>query len=511
MTQKASLSATDRAFFHLVNEVAFVNPFSDEREELDRRLAGISGGISAAEVAELAVAKVLKKVAELEAKGKADHRLFSTDDGKLVRNALLFYVYYRHFEDFDRLISEQIQAGDPPCPVPFATDVLAELCRCGFTQNEATRYFALFYQIRRAFFFIDRSLVGLSPSMRKLRCHLWNNVFTADLRWFERFLWNRMEDFSTLMLGETGTGKGAAAAAIGRSCFIPFDERRSSFSESFTRNFIELNLSQFPEALIESELFGHKKGAFTGAIEDQQGVFSRCSPHGSIFLDEIGEVSAPVQVKLLQVLQERIFTPVGSRRTERFAGRVIAATNKSMEELRQRGAFRDDFFYRLCSDVITVPPLRLRLREDPSELEALLEHMVNRTLGEPSAELVEVIKGILHQKIPKDYPWPGNVRELEQAIRRILLTRDYGGDIFASGDFTDLGSGLHHGISSGTLDARTLLTNYCALLYQRHGTYEEVSRRTGLDRRTVKKYILSVGNGHPVIQSGGNQSAPREK
>ncbi len=134
--------------------------------------------------------------------------------------------------------------------------------------------------------------------MRNLRLHLWNNVFTHDIRWYEQYLWNRMEDFSTLLLGETGTGKGTAAAAIGRSGFIPYDEKKGCFTESFTRNFIAINLSQFAESLIESELFGHKKGAFTGAVEHHDGVFTRCTPYGSIFLDEVGDISVPIQVKL---------------------------------------------------------------------------------------------------------------------------------------------------------------------------------------------------------------------
>jgi len=487
MKRAVRLPAEDREFFRLVNQAAFSNPFGPEREELDRRIAGGSERVPSDILVGRAIARVLDRVARLEAEGQADLRLFSPEEGQLVQSALLFDVYYRFIDAFDQLILQQIEAGDVPCPVSFAGEVLALLRRRGFSAEESRRFLAFFYQMRRAFYFIHHSLVGQSPSMGRLRCHLWNNVFTSDIRWYERFLWNRMEDFSTLILGETGSGKGAAAAAIGRSGFIPFDDKKGCFTESFTRNFIGLNLSQFPEALIESELFGHKKGAFTGAIEDHQGVFARCTPHGAIFLDEIGEVAVPVQVKLLQVLQERTFSPVGSREKRRFSGRVIAATNRSLDALRQQGTFRDDFFYRLCSDIVAVPPLRLRLQEDPAELEILLEHVVRRTLGEASHDLTASIRDILERDLGRDYSWPGNVRELEQAVRRIILTRGYRGE--AEPSPSDLSDCLHRGIDDESLDAQELLAAYCAVLYRRHGTFEAVARRTRLDRRTVKKYI----------------------
>jgi transcriptional regulator with GAF, ATPase, and Fis domain len=325
--------------------------------------------------------------------------------------------------------------------------------------------------------------------MRELRRSLWNNVFTHDMRLYERYLWDRMEDFSTLLLGETGTGKGAAAAAIGRSGFIPFDDTNMRFRESFTRSFVSINLSQFPESLIESELFGHRKGAFTGAVEAHEGVFAGCSPHGAIFIDEIGDVSVPVQIKLLQVLQDRVFSPVGSHERKRFHGRVIAATNRPLDVLRREKLFRDDFFYRLSSDVITVPPLRRRVAEDPAELRDLVGLVVQRTTGRDSEELHALVLNVIEDRLGPDYPWPGNVRELEQAVRRILLTRTYGGDTGGIAD--DLKGRLHRRLDLGEYAAAELLSDYCRLLYARYGTYEEVARRTELDRRTVKKYITS--------------------
>jgi len=296
-----------------------------------------------------------------------------------------------------------------------------------------------------------------------------------------------MEDFSTLLLGETGTGKGTGAAAIGRSGYIPFDEKKGAFKESFTRTFVAINLSQFTPTLIESELFGHRKGAFTGAVDDHDGVFALCSPHGALFLDEIGEVSVPIQIKLLQVLEARTFSPVGSHAKKRFEGRVIAATNLPIEAIRSAGRFRDDFFYRLSSDVIVFPPLRQRLGEDRAELDELIASAVRRITGEASSELTAMASETIERELPSDYPWPGNVRELEQAVRRILLTSSYKGDLKAQAP-DELGE-LLCGIESGSLDAAELMSRYCSLLYRRHGTYEEVARRTNLDRRTVKKHV----------------------
>ncbi len=487
MATSFSLSGEDREFAELVARAAFCNPFSKTFAELHSRIARCPADTSFRELRERSLAKLTTWIERLDAGGRADVRKYTGEDRYRIQTVFLFQVYHRFVDEFDQLILDQIQQGESSCAVPFASVVLASFAERGLNNAESVRYFAVFYQMRRAFHFIHRGLLGRSPCMEELRLHLWNSVFTHDIRWYDRHLWNRMEDFSTLLLGETGTGKGTAAAAIGRSGFIPFDEKRKCFAESFMRSFLALNLSQYSEALIESELFGHKKGAFTGAIESHEGVFSRASQYGSIFLDEIGEVAVPIQIKLLQVLQERTFSPVGSHEKLRFHGRVIAATNKPLDMLRGRGTFRDDFFYRLCSDMITVPPLRQRLREEPGELDELLLHIVRRMAGEGTSELVQMVREVILESVGADYAWPGNVRELEQAVRRILLTRSYQGDHKAVAP--DVRARLVAGIEAGTMDADALLSGYCRLLYERHGTLEEVARRTNLDRRTVKAYI----------------------
>ncbi len=296
-----------------------------------------------------------------------------------------------------------------------------------------------------------------------------------------------MEDFSTIITGETGTGKGTAALAIGRSGYIPFDEKRGRFIESFAQSLVTLNLSQFSEALIESELFGHKKGAFTGAVDDHAGIFQRCSQYGAIFLDEIGEISYPIQIKLLKVLEERLYSPVGSHAIHRFDGRIIAATNRLLDDLVLKGQMRSDFYYRLCSDIITVAPLRDRIKDDPRELEDLLNVIVSKILGVEAPEVVDHLSSLIVEQVGLEYDWPGNVRELAQCVRRLLLNQNYKG-LPAEG--SGRSARVIMDLDKGTINAQTLVRRYCHSLYRRYGTYGEVARRTKLDRRTVKKYIV---------------------
>lgn len=477
-------------FFKMVADAAFSNPFSDERVEIDRRIVGASDSAEWHEMLKPMLQSLEQHIQLLEQAGAIVIDPDGKEETKAVGVSILFHVFHRYMERFDALIEEQVAAGDESVRAPFAFQCLEKLAGYGFTRPDACRYVGMFYQIRRAYFFISKGLVGDSPCMKRLRARLWNNIFTHDISWYERCLWNRMEDFSTLFLGETGTGKGAAAAAVGRSGFIPFNPNAQRFEESFTRAFVSINLSQYPESLIESELFGHRKGAFTGAIEKHDGIFARCSSYGAIFLDEIGDVGVPVQIKLLQVLQERTFSPVGSHDKLRFKGRVIAATNKPIDTLRREGTFRDDFYYRLCSDIITVPPLRQRIRETPRELEMLATHLMQRICG---SGLQVPMVGRLTEDVGRNYAWPGNVRELEQAIRRIMISGAYEGDAAAQPEGEIV---LGHAIKAGNLSAKELVEKYCFDLYGTYGNYGEVARRTGLDWRTVKKNVQGGEGAH---------------
>ncbi len=206
-------------------------------------------------------------------------------------------------------------------------------------------------------------------------------------------------DAPVLVSGESGTGKELIANAI------------HEYSPRAKGAFIAINCGAIPENLLESELFGHEKGSFTGAVSRREGLFEQCDG-GSLFLDEIGDMPAPVQVKLLRVLQDGSFTRVGGQETQKSDVRIIGATNKNLSEEVSKGNFREDLFYRLNVVEIHLPPLRARAEDIPLLANHFLRMIVKRNAIPPirlSAEAMEHLK---------NHRWTGNVRELENTIAR---------------------------------------------------------------------------------------------
>ena len=482
-------SQEQSAFFAQIADLAFVNPFSLEHEQTESQLLNLTlQTLSAEERRKLLVEKLEWQFNELTRDKRFNISQYQGNTLDILRLAWLVKVFYAYQQRFDEYIKAQQQAGDKALQLPFAQAILEEFIGAGFTQQEATHYIALLFQLQRAFRFIDAAVSGASAAIVELRKRLWNNIFTFNPEWYLNYLYGRMEDFSLLLLGETGTGKSLVAKAIGCSGYIPFDATSRRFVESFTASFKAINLSQYSTGVLESELFGHKKGAFTGAIDNHPGLFAKCSKHGSVFIDEIGDIDIPIQVKLLNVIQDRLYSPVGSHEQQRFEGRVISATNRPIEQLMESGLFRKDFYYRLCSDVITLPSLRERISENPNELRELIASLLHRVIESPEEGLADRIAIRIKEVVPKTYHWPGNVRELEQCIRQICITGTYQGQALSTSMqdnviiFQADSDGKH-------LTAQQLLQRYCQFLYNKHQSYETVARIVNLDRRTVKKYI----------------------
>ncbi len=205
-----------------------------------------------------------------------------------------------------------------------------------------------------------------------------------------------------LIYGESGTGKELVARAL---------HAQSSRAQG---PFVEVNCAAIPEELIESELFGHRKGSFTGASEDKSGKFQKADS-GTLFLDEVGDMSLKTQSKVLRALEEQRVEPIGSSEMAAVDVRVIAATNKKLEDEISRNAFREDLFYRLNVIPFTVPPLRDRTEDIPILARHFLAEF-NRTYGKKPKELTAAAMEVLLR-----YPWPGNVRELKNLIERLVI------------------------------------------------------------------------------------------
>jgi two-component system, NtrC family, response regulator AtoC len=212
-------------------------------------------------------------------------------------------------------------------------------------------------------------------------------------------------DVPVLLVGESGVGKDVIARRIHAQ------SRRAG------RPFVKINCAALPAELLESELFGHEKGAFTGAHAEKPGKFE-LAHQGTIFLDEIGEMDPRLQAKLLQVLQDEEFYRVGGKRSVRVDARVVVATNRNLEAAIRQGTFREDLFYRLNVVTVRVPPLR----ERKEEIEPLVRHFVEKYRRRYHGGLEQVPADVMERF--HSYDWPGNVRELENLVRRLVVLRD---------------------------------------------------------------------------------------
>jgi transcriptional regulator with PAS, ATPase and Fis domain len=207
---------------------------------------------------------------------------------------------------------------------------------------------------------------------------------------------------NVLIRGETGSGKGMVARAI---------HYNSPFA---SEPFIAINCTAIPETLLESELFGHVKGAFTGAVADRRGRFALAGK-GTIFLDEVGDTSGEFQAKLLRVVEDREFYPVGAERAERTDARVIAATHRDLEQLVKDGTFREDLYYRLRVVEVVLPPLR----ERADDISILARHFVRKASRELQRDDPAIGQDAMEALLAHD--WPGNVRELENCLTRAVV------------------------------------------------------------------------------------------
>ena len=309
---------------------------------------------------------------------------------------------------------------------------------------------------------VHKGLIGTSEIMHKISLAIGKASSTSA---------------TVLITGESGTGKELVARAIHYS-----GERSSSV-------FVPVNCGGIPEGLLESELFGHVKGAFTGATESRAGFF-HAADGGTIFLDEISEMSLSMQVKLLRVLQDKQICMVGSDRTRKVDVRILAATNKDLHDLVKKGLFREDLFYRLNVITITIAPLR----ERENDIILLTHHFATRFAAKSGRSQLRFSDKALQSL--RCYNWPGNVRELENVIQRLVVMTD--GDVIEVPDLPELCrfSALRKAGLTRTL-AEVEAEYISNVLAEVDGNKTRAAEILGIDRKTLREKLKKAERPSP--------------
>ncbi len=282
-------------------------------------------------------------------------------------------------------------------------------------------------------------------------------------------------DATVLIMGESGTGKELVADAI------------HALSRRASGPLIKVNCAALPETLLESELFGHEKGAFTGAVARREGRF-KLADGGTLFLDEIGEMSPVLQAKVLRVIQERSFERVGGRETLRVDVRLLVATNRDLPTEVREGRFREDLYYRLAVIPIVIPPLR----ERPDDIPILAEHFL-RTFAQRNGKGVRSFSPAAMERLQR-HPWRGNVRELENLIERVVIMAR--GEVIGVEDLpgnlkgeAPASAGVVAGRSLSELEREAILKT----LEMTGGNRTETARLLGIGRRTLQYKLKEYG------------------
>ncbi len=324
-----------------------------------------------------------------------------------------------------------------------------------------------------------RALEGTSPAMADVRRATWAACF-GDSLIHALLLAPVIVDHDVLILGETGTGKESVANAIQEGCLGPKDGSPAPRAS--------LNAASVPETLVAAELFGHSKGAFTGANEARLGRI-RTAHEGSLFLDEVGDLGASTQVKLLRVMETDEVSPLGSDKTYRAQCRYISATHKDLAAMVEAGQFRRDLHQRLAGTVIRIPPLRDR----PDDIAAIGRAFVDRFLPASLEGSRTRIMSWLASREARTHTWPGNVRELQNALRNLLLGLDPGLERSEVATPTSSGDALPAHLRDCTATMNELVDWYVRRVLKKNGqNLARAARTLGVDRNTLRRRLRTA-------------------
>jgi transcriptional regulator with AAA-type ATPase domain len=502
-------TTSDRQMLSAVAGLGYANPFLPERITFEKAALGrefqASGPVWSVSVKDpeatppnvTALYKKLSGRIDRARDAMASAHAASEEELAMYEESVHYLLYQRYYSQFVKY--DGTRASNK---LNFYRDFLSDWGRLlnlpgrrFESSSEPAHVFACFRQIQRAFHHIYDNIIGNSMPAARLRASIWQSIFTQDMRRYRRTMYRKLGEFPTLITGPSGTGKELIARAIAGARYVAFDPVRLEFADARAEAFLPINIAALSPSLVESELFGHKRGSFTGAVADRKGWLEVCPPSGCVFLDELAEMDLAIEVKLLRVIETRRFSPVGDTAVREFQGKLIAATNRDLTVEIRAGRFREDLYYRLCADQIRTPSLADQIRDTPGALRELLHYMLTRTVGGEAERCLDEVEAWIGANLPANYEWPGNYRELEQCVRNVIIRQTY-----RPLEQAGAGAGDEEWVRkfrAGEFTAEELLARYAAEVYRLTGSYGEAARRMGIDRRTVKAkvegYLGQVG------------------
>jgi transcriptional regulator with PAS, ATPase and Fis domain len=496
-------SPSETSLLKNISKLAYINPFLPDRFKIEKKILG-KDYVHEAEAWHIGLHALgtRKNVQRLHEKLSALSialqkkvimlKGIETEEAELYEDCVLFDLYYQCIEFFEPAIEcENLIESDQIIAKGY--EKYSELFDFFFShssfkdnvQKDKSHLYACFWQLRRAFHFIFGSISGSSKASYNLRASIWESVFTYDMKRYRRSMYKHTMSIPTLITGPSGSGKELVARAVGLSLYIPFNHREGTFKVRFQDQFNAINLSAFSLSLIESELFGHSKGAFTGALQDKKGWFELGSEQSALFIDEIGDLHSTIQVKLLRTLQARSFHRIGSHQERKLQGKVIFATHKDLAVEMIEGKFRQDFYYRICADTISTPYLKDILAENSENLQNTVMYILSKMFSDEEAvKLSNEITLWITKTLGLTYNWPGNFRECEQCIRNYLLRKNY-----KPVDVKQKSNNWVESCVDQELSLDELTKVYVNAMFEKIGNFEEVARKLHVDRRTIKSKL----------------------
>ncbi len=502
------VSAEDLQLAQAISDLNYTNPFLPERLEREQLVLGTAfepepdsyWSLTPTQVSQRRpnLIRILERARETAERMRRQLQDSRRRDAELVRLYDELTVYVLFYEVFDERLKCRAggldkQTADRKVWNHFSAEFdrrmqLPDLLLPSASQK--LELFELFHQVLRAFFNIFDCVIGRSAPAARLRARVWQSIFTHDMRRYRRSLMKSWQNPTTLITGPSGSGKDLVAQAVGLSRRVPFDPESRRFAVQPEEVWFAVNVSAFSTGLVESELFGHAKGAYTDAATAREGWLEACGPWGAVLLDEIGELDPATQVKLLRVLQNRQFQRLGETKIRQFEGRIIAATNRDLRREIESGRFREDLYYRLCADIIETPSLAAQTADNPDMLSDLVQQIAGRICPDEQDALATEVLTWIQRSLPSDYHWPGNIRELEQCVRNVLISGSYvpaqQQNAELDGQFPAELLPVFQGMTALSMTADEVLAHYCRYAYRRTASFERAAKLLQLDRRTVR-------------------------